>query len=121
MAEDEVDPKLLDDLNERADEQDAELPEDIDVPIGVSEDDAIKAVQQQFKDAGTECTDDEARKLVHAAWEKSDKKKSDKKSDKDSDEKSDDSDEKSDKKKSDKKSDDSDEDSEEKSDDDSDQ
>jgi hypothetical protein len=78
MAEDEVDPELLDDLNKRAEEQEAELPEEVDVPLGVSEDEAMRAVKQQFKDAGTECTDDEARKLVHAAWEKSDKKSNEK-------------------------------------------
>ena len=78
MAEDEVDPKVIDDLHKRAEEQESDLPEKVDVPLGVSEDEAMRAVQQQFEDAGTECTDDEARKLVHAAWEKSDKKKDDK-------------------------------------------
>ena len=99
MAEDEVDPKVLDDLHKRAEEQESELPERADVPLNVSEEEAMRAVKQQFKDAGTECTDDEARKLVHAAWEKAGKKsdeKSDEKSDKKSDKKSDEeSDEKS--------------------------
>ena len=74
MAEDEVDPEELGDLHKRAKEQESELPKAVDVPLRGSEEDAMRAVQQQFKDAGTECTDDEARKLVHAAWEKSDEK-----------------------------------------------
>jgi len=92
MAEEEV-PEVVDDLRKRADEQDSELPEGVDVPLRGSEDEAMRAVQQQFKDAGTECTDDEARKLVHAAWEKYGKKdeKSDEKPDESSDEKSDES------------------------------
>jgi hypothetical protein len=101
MAEDEVAPEVIDDLHKRAEEQESELPDGVDVPLRGSEDEAMRAVQQQFKDAGTECTDDEARKLVHAAWEKYGKKdeKSDEESDKGSDEKSDkSSDEKSDKK-----------------------
>jgi len=81
MAEDEV-PEVVDDLRQRAEEEDSELPEGVDVPLVGSEDEAMRAVQQQFKDAGSECTDDEARKLVHAAWEKYGKK------DDDSDEKS---------------------------------
>ena len=87
MAEEEEVPEVVDDLHKRADEQDSELPEGVDVPLRGSEDEAMRAVQQQFKDAGTECTDDEARKLVHAAWEKYGKK--DEKSDESSDEKSD--------------------------------
>jgi hypothetical protein len=100
MAEDEVAPEVIGDLRKRAEEQESELPEGVDVPLSGSEDEAMRAVQQQFKDAGTECTDDEARKLVHAAWEKYGKKdeNSDKSSDETSDEKSDkSSDEKSDK------------------------
>ena len=95
MAEDEVAPEVIDDLHKRAEEQESELPAGVDVPLRGSEDEAVRAVQQQFKDAGTECTDDEARKLVHAAWEKYGKKdeksetSSDEKSDKSSDESSD--------------------------------
>jgi hypothetical protein len=91
MAEEEV-PEVVDDLRKRADEQDSELPEGVDVPLRGSEDEAMRAVQQQFKDAGTECTDDEARKFVHAAWEKYGKEpdeKSDEKPDKKYGEKSD--------------------------------
>lgn len=80
MAEDEVAPEVLDDLHKRAKEQESELPEAVDVPLRGSEDEAMRAVQQQFRDAGAECTDDEARKLVHAAWENYGKK-SDEKSD----------------------------------------
>jgi hypothetical protein len=109
MAEDEVDPDVIDDLNKRAEEDDAELPEDVEVPLNVSDDEAVKAVKQQFKDAGTECTDDEALELVKAARKKADKKKNEKKKDKD--EKSDDDDDKSD--------DESRDDSDDKSDDDS--
>lgn len=91
MAEDEVEPKVIDDLHKRAEEQESELPEAVDVPLRGSEDEAMRAVQQQFKDAGTECTDDEARKLVQAAWEKHGKEpdeESDEKSDEKADEKS---------------------------------
>ncbi len=107
MAEDEVAPEVIDDLHKRAEEQESELPEAVDVPLRGSEDEAMRAVQQQFKDAGTECTDDEARKLVHAAWEKYGKKdeKSDEKSDKSSDEKSNEKSDKSSDESSDSKSD----------------
>ncbi|MDO3636000.1 hypothetical protein [Mycolicibacterium arseniciresistens] len=114
MAEDEVDPDVIDDLNKRADEDDAELPEDVEVPLNVSDDEAVKAVKQQFKDAGTECTDDEALELVKAARKKAEKKKNEK--EKESDDKSgDDSKDGSD----DKSDDDSKDDSDDKSDDDS--
>jgi hypothetical protein len=104
MAEDEVAPEVIGDLRKRAEEQESDLPEGVDVPLSGSEDEAMRAVQQQFKDAGTECTDDEARKLVHAAWEKYGKKdeKSDENSDKSSDETSDEKSDKSSDEKSDK-------------------
>jgi hypothetical protein len=89
MAEDEVDPKVIDDLHERADDPKSDLPKAVDVPLSGSEDEAMRAVQQQFKDAGTECTDDEARKFVHAAWEKHGKKSDEKSDEKKSDAKSD--------------------------------
>ena len=76
----DADPEVLGELHKRAEEQESELPEGVDAPLRGSEDEAMRAVQQQFKDAGTECTDDEARKFVHAAWEKYGKK-SDEKSD----------------------------------------
>jgi hypothetical protein len=88
MAEGEVDPKVIDDLHKRAEDPKSDLPEAVDVPLRGSEDEAMRAVQQQFKDAGTECTDDEARKFVHAAWEKYGKKP-DEKLDEKSGEKSD--------------------------------
>ncbi|MEV3905544.1 hypothetical protein AB0K11_24770 [Mycobacterium sp. NPDC050551] len=117
MAEDEVDPDVIDDLNKRADEDDAELPEDVEVPLNVSDDEAVKAVKQQFKDAGTECTDDEALALVKAARNKAEKKKNEKEKKDDSDDKSED-DSKDDK--SDKSEDDSKDDSNDKSEDKSD-
>ena len=122
MAEDEVDPDVIDDLNKRADEDDAELPEDVEVPLNVSDDEAVKAVKQQFKDAGTECTDDEALELVKAARNKAEKKKAENKDsdDKSDDDSKDDSDDKSDDDSDDKSDDDSKDDSDDKSDDDSD-
>lgn len=115
MADDEVDADVIDDLNKRADEDDAELPEDVEVPLNVSDDEAVKAVKQQFEDAGTECTDDEALELVKAARKKAEKKKNEKK--RDSDDKSeDDSDDDS----KDDSDDESDDDSDDKSKDDSD-
>ncbi|MCZ8380896.1 hypothetical protein O6P37_18675 [Mycobacterium sp. CPCC 205372] len=123
MAEDEVDPDVIDDLNKRANEDDAELPEDVEVPLNVSDDEAVKAVKQQFKDAGTECTDDEALELVEAARKKAEKKKAEKEKkesdDKSDDDSKDDSDDSKDKSKDDDKSDDSKDDSADKSDDDS--
>ncbi|MGE2716055.1 hypothetical protein ACQI4L_18535 [Mycolicibacterium litorale] len=97
MAEDELE-RVLDDLHERAEEPETDLPEQADVLLNVSEDEAIKAVQKQFKDAGTECTEEEARTLVHAAREKAERKKAEKNSEKDPDENSDEkSDDESDK------------------------
>ena len=83
MTDDEVDAELIDDLDKRAEEQNTQVPDPVDVPLGVSEGEAIQAVKQQFKDADLECTDDEARKIVRAAREKADKRKADKKSDDD--------------------------------------
>ncbi len=42
----------------------------VKVPTTVSEDDAIRAVQEQFDDAGFDCSEDTARGLVHEAWRK---------------------------------------------------
>lgn len=78
MAQDEVNPDVIDDLNERAEKDDAELPEDIEVPLNVGDDEAVQAVKKQFADAGTECTDDEARHLVQAARKKAEQKKASK-------------------------------------------
>jgi hypothetical protein len=44
---------------------------EVEVPDGVSEEEAVRAVKQQFRDADMECPDDEARRLVRAAWEQS--------------------------------------------------
>ena len=40
----------------------------VQVPINVSEDDAIRSVQEQFDDAGFDCSEETARGLVHEAW-----------------------------------------------------
>jgi len=44
------------------------FPEGVNVPTGVSEDEAIRSVQEQFDDAGLECSEDRARGLVQEAW-----------------------------------------------------
>jgi hypothetical protein len=38
------------------------------VPTNVSEDDAIRSVQEQFDDAGFDCSEETARGLVHKGW-----------------------------------------------------
>lgn len=40
----------------------------VKVPAMVSEDDAIRSVQEQFDDAGFDCSDETARGFVHEAW-----------------------------------------------------
>ena len=40
----------------------------VKVPTNVSEDDAIRSVQEQFDDAGLDCSEETARGLVHEAW-----------------------------------------------------
>jgi hypothetical protein len=40
----------------------------VQVPINVSEDDAMRSVQEQFDDAGFDCSEETARGLVHEAW-----------------------------------------------------
>jgi hypothetical protein len=42
--------------------------EGVFVPAGGSEDDAIRTVQEQFDDAGLECSEETARGLVQEAW-----------------------------------------------------
>jgi len=37
------------------------------VPTGVSEDEAVQMVQDQFSEAGFECPDDQAREIVRQA------------------------------------------------------
>lgn len=44
------------------------FPEGVHVPAGGSEADAIRSVQEQFDDAGLECSDETARGLVQEAW-----------------------------------------------------
>jgi hypothetical protein len=62
MAEEKV-PEVVADLRTRADEEDSELPEGVDVPLRGCEDEAMRAVQQQFKDAGTN-----AQTMKPASW-----------------------------------------------------
>ena len=38
------------------------------VPTGVSEDEAVQMVREQFSEAGFECPDDQARDIVREAW-----------------------------------------------------
>jgi hypothetical protein len=74
MADDDLDPQVLEDLNRQAEEQDSQLPETVEVPTGVSEDEAMEAVKKQMAEAGFECPDDKAREIVRAAQAKSDAK-----------------------------------------------
>jgi hypothetical protein len=46
------------------------FPKGVNVPTGVSDDEAIQAVQQQFRDAGFDCPDETARGLVHEAYKR---------------------------------------------------
>jgi hypothetical protein len=41
------------------------FPEGVSVPTGVSEDEAVQAVQDQFTVAGFDCPEEQARDLVH--------------------------------------------------------
>jgi hypothetical protein len=43
-------------------------PTGITVPTGVSEDQAVRAVQEQFEQAGFGCTEETARELVRETW-----------------------------------------------------
>jgi hypothetical protein len=40
----------------------------VTVSTTMSEDDAIRSVQEQFDDAGFDCSEETARGLVHQAW-----------------------------------------------------
>jgi hypothetical protein len=44
------------------------FPKGVNVPTGVSEDEAIRSVQEQFKEAGFECPEETARGIVQEAW-----------------------------------------------------
>jgi hypothetical protein len=44
------------------------FPEDVSVVQGVTEDEGIRAVQQQFTDIGHEIPADSARNIVRRAW-----------------------------------------------------
>lgn len=45
---------------------DENLPKGISVPVGVSEDEAIRSVQEQFH--GFRCPEETARSIVREAW-----------------------------------------------------
>jgi hypothetical protein len=47
---------------------DDNFPEGVNVPTDVSEDDAVRVVQEQFQEAGFECPEETARNLVQEAW-----------------------------------------------------
>lgn len=44
------------------------FPGGVYVPAGGNENDAIRSVQEQFDDAGLECSEETARGLVQDAW-----------------------------------------------------
>jgi hypothetical protein len=48
---------------------DKNFPQGVNVPTGVSEDDAVRAVQEQFTNAGFDCPDETARGLVRHGLE----------------------------------------------------
>jgi hypothetical protein len=48
----------------------ARFPEGVSVPLGVSEDEAVRAVQDQFREAGLDCSDEAAREIVGHALHK---------------------------------------------------
>jgi hypothetical protein len=48
------------------------FPEGVNVPTGVSDDEAMRAVQKQFQDGGFDCPDDTARDIVRRAHEQQD-------------------------------------------------
>jgi hypothetical protein len=47
---------------------DENFPKGVSVPTGVSEDEAIRAVQEQFQEAGFACPEETARMIVQEAW-----------------------------------------------------
>lgn len=47
------------------------FPQGVNVPTGVSEDEAVQAVQEQFGKAGFDCPAETARGIVHHAWDSS--------------------------------------------------
>jgi hypothetical protein len=56
---------LGDDIKRYVDDK---FPKGVSVPTGVSEDEAIRSVQEQFRQAGFGCPEETARGLVHEAW-----------------------------------------------------
>jgi len=56
---------LGDDIKRYVDDK---FPKGVSVPTGVSEDEAIRSVQEQFRQPGFGCQEETARGLVHEAW-----------------------------------------------------
>jgi hypothetical protein len=48
---------------------DKNFPKGVNVPTGVSEDKAVRAVQKQFRDAGFDCPHETARGIARHAWD----------------------------------------------------
>lgn len=48
----------------------ARFPKGVSVPLGVSEDEAVRAVQDQFREAGLDCSDEAAQEIVGHALHK---------------------------------------------------
>lgn len=63
MADDDLD--LYGELEKYRRER---APSQISVPTDVSEDEAVRAVQEQFERAGFECPEEQAREIVREAW-----------------------------------------------------
>jgi hypothetical protein len=61
---------LAEEIQRQAQERIDILGGEIEVPAGVSEEEAMRTVQEQFRKAGLECPDDEARRIVRSAWDK---------------------------------------------------
>lgn len=65
MADDD---DVLEDIRRQAEDLTDQLQQQgIVVPTGVSEDEAVQMVQEQFSEAGFECSDDQAREIVREA------------------------------------------------------
>jgi hypothetical protein len=67
MAEDD---DVVEDIQRQAQDliDDQLQQQGIVVPTGVSEDEAVQMVQEQFSESGFECPDDQAREIVREAW-----------------------------------------------------
>jgi hypothetical protein len=66
MADDDWADNVADRIRKHVDEN---FPKGVSVPTGVSEDEAVRAVQEQFTKAGFGCPEKKAREIVRKAWE----------------------------------------------------